>query len=73
MVDGSLALALDDVFIALMVDCLSISLDLGMVFTLLLSFSSSQVLLCKELGGKYKGIHPHHNLHHFICFISLIL
>jgi hypothetical protein len=46
MVDVSLALALDDAFLALMVDCLSISLDLGMVVTLLLSFSSSQVLLC---------------------------
>jgi hypothetical protein len=45
MVDGSLALALDDAFLSLVVDCLSISLDLGMVFTLLLSFYSSQVLL----------------------------
>jgi hypothetical protein len=46
MVDGSLALALDYAFLALMVDCLSIFVDLGMVFTLLLSFYSSQVLLC---------------------------
>jgi hypothetical protein len=46
MVYGSLALSLDDAFLALMVDCLSISIDLGMVFTLLLSFSSSQVFLC---------------------------
>jgi hypothetical protein len=45
MVDGSLALSLDDVFLSLVVDCPSISLDLGMVFTLLLSFYSSQVLL----------------------------
>jgi hypothetical protein len=34
MVDGSLALALDDAFLALVVDYLGISLDLGMVFTL---------------------------------------
>jgi hypothetical protein len=45
MVDVGLVLALDDTFLALVVDCLSISLDLGMVFTLLLSFYSSQVLL----------------------------
>jgi hypothetical protein len=46
MVDGSLALALDDAFLALMLDCIGISLDLGMVFTVLLSFSLNQVLLC---------------------------
>jgi hypothetical protein len=39
MVNGrSDALALEGYFLALVVDCLSISLDLGMVFTLLLSF-----------------------------------
>jgi hypothetical protein len=64
MVNGrSDALALEGYFLALVVDCLSISLDLGMVLTLLLSFYSSQALLCLELGGKYKGIHPHHSLH----------
>jgi hypothetical protein len=68
MVDGrSDSLDLDDAFLALMVGCLSISLDLVMVFTLLLSFYSNQVLLCYELGGKYKGIHPHHSIHHFIA------
>jgi hypothetical protein len=37
MVDGGgLALALDDSFLALVVNCLIISLDLGMDFTLLL-------------------------------------
>jgi hypothetical protein len=47
MVDGSLALALDDVFLALMVDCLGISLDLGMVFYYyaIIFFKSSIVML----------------------------
>jgi hypothetical protein len=31
MVDAILVLALDDAFLALMVDCLGISLDIGMV------------------------------------------
>jgi hypothetical protein len=39
-------LALDDVFIDLMVDYLSISLDLGMVFYYYIIIFSSQVLLC---------------------------
>jgi hypothetical protein len=38
------ALALEGYFLALVVDCLIISLDFGMVLTLLLSFYSSQVL-----------------------------
>jgi hypothetical protein len=47
MVNGrSDALSLEGHFLALVVDYFSISLDLGMVFTLLLSFYSSQVLLC---------------------------
>jgi hypothetical protein len=47
MVNGkSDVLALEGYFLALVVDCLSISLDICMVFTLLLSFYSSQVLLC---------------------------
>ena len=44
--EEGLDLALDDAFLALVVNCLSISLDLSMVFTLLLSFYSSQVVLC---------------------------
>jgi hypothetical protein len=46
MVVGSLALSLDDVFLAFMVDCLGISLDLGMVFYYYAIIFSSQVLLC---------------------------
>jgi hypothetical protein len=47
MVHGRIdVLALEGYFLALVVDYLSISLDFGMVFTLLLSFYSSQVLLC---------------------------
>jgi hypothetical protein len=53
MVNGrSDALALEGYFLALVVDCLSISLDLGMVFTLLLSFYSSQVLFM--LGARWE-------------------
>jgi hypothetical protein len=45
MINGrSDALALEGHFLALVVDCLSISLDLGMLFTFLLSSYSSQVL-----------------------------
>jgi hypothetical protein len=39
-------LALDDVFLALMVDYLGISLDLGMVFYYHAIIFSIQVLLC---------------------------
>jgi hypothetical protein len=47
MVNGrSGVLALEGYSLALVVYCLSIILDIGMVFTLLLSFYSSQVLLC---------------------------
>jgi hypothetical protein len=47
MVKGrSDALALEGYFLALVVDYLSIYLDFGMIFPLLLSFYSSQVLLC---------------------------
>jgi hypothetical protein len=63
---------LDDVFLALMVDCLGISLNIGMVFYYYAIIFSIQVFLCYELGGKYKGIHPHHSLHHFF-FISFII
>jgi hypothetical protein len=45
-------LALEGYFLALVVDCLSISLDIGMVFTLLLSFYSSQVFLI--LGARWE-------------------
>jgi hypothetical protein len=45
MVDVSLTLALDDDFLDFMVDCLNISLDLGMVFTLFLSFFSSSSIV----------------------------
>jgi hypothetical protein len=46
MVGGSLTLALDDAFLALMVDFLGISLDLGMVFYYYGIIFSIQVLLC---------------------------
>jgi hypothetical protein len=62
-------LALDDVFLSLVVDYLGISLDLGMVFYYYAIIFSSQVLLCWELGGKYKGIHPHHSIHHFMLHL----
>jgi hypothetical protein len=39
-------LALDDVFLSLVVDCLGISLDLGMVFYYYAIVFQSQVLLC---------------------------
>jgi hypothetical protein len=53
MVNGrSDVLALEGYFLALVVDCLTISLDLGMVFTLLLSFYSSQVLFM--LGARWE-------------------
>jgi hypothetical protein len=47
MVNGrSDALALEGYFLALVVDCLGISLDLGMFFsTIMLSFFQVQVLL----------------------------
>jgi hypothetical protein len=53
MVNGrNYALALEGYFLALVVYCLSISLNLGMVFILLLSFYSSQVLFM--LGARWE-------------------
>jgi hypothetical protein len=43
---GSEALALDEWFIAFMVDCLSMFLDFGMVFYSYAIIFSSQGLLC---------------------------
>jgi hypothetical protein len=66
-VEEGLALALDDAFLALVVICLGISLDLVMVFYYYVIIISSSSVLCSELGGKYKGIHPHHSFHH--CYL----
>ena len=46
LVEEGLALALDDAFLALVVICLGISLDLGMVFYYYAIIISSSSVLC---------------------------
>jgi hypothetical protein len=70
LVDGSDALALEGFALAFMVVCLRFFLELVSFFYIVLSFIAQIKVNLLELGGKYKGIHPHHSIHHFmlICY-----
>jgi hypothetical protein len=46
--------------------CLSFFLELVRLFYIVLSFVIQVKVILLELGGKYKGIHPHLSLHHFM-------
>jgi hypothetical protein len=63
-------LALEGFSLAFMVVCLSFFLELVSFFYIVLSFVAQVKVNLLELGGKYKGIHPYHSLHHFmlICY-----
>jgi hypothetical protein len=65
LVDGSDAIDLEGLYIDFLVVCLSFFLELVRFLHFLYHiFSKSRLLL--EIGGKYKGIHPHLSLHHFM-------
>jgi hypothetical protein len=58
------ALALEESYFAIVV-CFSIFLELVRILLCVIICYSSQGYF-PELGGKYKGIHPHLSLHHFM-------
>ena len=68
MVDGSDALALEGFSLAFMVVCLSFFLELVSFLHCAIIIVQVKVILL-EHGGKYKGIHPHHSLHHFMFHV----
>jgi hypothetical protein len=63
MVDGSDALSLEGYSLTIVVVCLRFFLELVRFYIVVIIYFSSQGCLI-ELGGKYKGIHPHLSLHH---------